>query len=67
MSISKYYKIVDGKLVRLKKFCPRCGPGVFMAEHWRRYTCGKCGYTEYVRETTKEKKKEGKEREDEGE
>lgn len=62
MSVSKYYKIVDGKLVRVKRFCPRCGPGVFMAEHWRRYTCGKCGYTEYFRE----KKKEEEAKEDEG-
>ncbi len=64
MSVSKYYKIVDGRLVRTKRFCPRCGPGVFMAEHWRRYTCGRCGYTEYVREA-KEKKKEDEDKENE--
>lgn len=65
MSVGKYYKNVNGQLVRTKKFCPRCGPGVFMAEHWRRYTCGKCGYTEYVREA-KEKKREDEDKEDEG-
>ncbi len=29
------------------KFCPKCGTGVFMAEHKDRLTCGKCGYTEF--------------------
>ncbi len=29
-----------------KKFCPRCGPGVFLAEHKNRVTCGKCKYSE---------------------
>jgi len=41
------YEIVDGKLVRKRKTCPKCGPGVFLAEHKDRYTCGKCGYTEF--------------------
>ena len=43
----KFYKVEGGKLVRLKKMCPRCGAGVFMAEHPDRYACGKCGYTEW--------------------
>ncbi len=46
-SIYKYYEIKDGKLVRKRKFCPKCGPGVFLAEHPDRRTCGKCGYTEF--------------------
>ena len=41
-----YYKIDSGKLVR-KKCCPKCGPGVFMAQHSKRSHCGKCGYTEF--------------------
>ena len=41
----KYYKIENGKIVRLKRYCPRCGPGVFMAEHKDRWACGRCGYT----------------------
>lgn len=40
------YKLDNGKLVRERKFCPKCGPGTFMAEHKDRLTCGKCGYTE---------------------
>jgi len=28
------------------KTCPKCGAGVFLAEHKDRRTCGKCGYSE---------------------
>ena len=39
----------DGKHIkRLRKECPKCGPGVFMAEHADRKSCGKCGYTEFT-------------------
>ena len=44
---SEYYKIEGDKIVRTKKVCPKCGPGVFMAEHKDRYHCGRCGYTEF--------------------
>lgn len=45
--IKKSNKYISGdKLERKGKFCPKCGPGVFMAEHKDRYSCGKCGYTE---------------------
>ena len=27
-----------------KKHCPKCGPGVWLAEHNDRHSCGKCGY-----------------------
>jgi small subunit ribosomal protein S27Ae len=37
----------EGKLERKKKHCPKCGPGVFLAEHADRSACGKCGYTEF--------------------
>lgn len=46
------YKVQDGKVVRSRRFCPKDGPGVFLAEHEDRYSCGKCGYTEF-------KKREG--------
>lgn len=48
-TIRTYYEIQEGKIIRKKRFCPRCGPGVFLAEHKDRYSCGKCGYTEYKR------------------
>ena len=31
------------------KFCPRCGPGIFLAKMKDRLYCGKCQYTEYVK------------------
>lgn len=41
------YSLEGGKLTRKRKHCPKCGPGVFMAEHNNRVSCGKCGYTEF--------------------
>ncbi len=42
-----FFKVEDGKIKRMKNHCPKCGPGVFMAEHPNRVACGKCGYTEF--------------------
>lgn len=42
-----YYKVDAGKAATTKKYCPRCGPGVMMADHKDRTACGKCGYTEF--------------------
>ncbi len=42
-----YFKLEGDKLTRTRKHCPKCGPGVFMAEHQNRVSCGKCGYTEF--------------------
>ncbi|MDI3502065.1 MAG: ubiquitin-small subunit ribosomal protein S27Ae [Archaeoglobi archaeon] len=47
--ISKYYQIEDGKVVRKNPFCPKCGAGVFLARHEDRLSCGKCGYTEFIK------------------
>jgi small subunit ribosomal protein S27Ae len=44
---TKFYAQEGGKLKLLRRSCPRCGPGVFMAEHGDRYSCGRCGYTEF--------------------
>lgn len=53
--ISLYYKInEEEKLKRLRPFCPRCGPGYFMADHGDRYTCGRCGFTRYKRAEAEE-------------
>ena len=41
------YQIENNTLVRKKKVCPKCGEGVFLAEHKNRVSCGKCGYTEF--------------------
>jgi small subunit ribosomal protein S27Ae len=43
----KLYTVEGTKVVAQKRHCPRCGPGVFLAEHADRVACGKCGYTEF--------------------
>ena len=37
----------NGKLK--KRTCPKCGPGVHLAEHNNRVYCGKCHYSEFKR------------------
>lgn len=44
---TRFYVQEEGKLRTVRRSCPRCGPGVFMAEHGNRWSCGRCGYTEY--------------------
>ncbi|UCE44733.1 MAG: 30S ribosomal protein S27ae [Methanobacteriota archaeon] len=41
------YSLEGDSLKRMKKHCPKCGPGVFMAVHKDRTSCGRCGYTEF--------------------
>ena len=51
---SKRYELYeegDEKVERLRKSCPRCGPGIFLADHGERLACGKCGYTEFKKES----------------
>ena len=43
---SKYSVGEDGTLTRKAEFCPICGPGVFLATHKDRKSCGRCGHTE---------------------
>ena len=45
----KLYKVDGYTLSRLRKECPRCGKGYFMAQHGNRLTCGHCGYTTYTK------------------
>ncbi|MDI3543992.1 MAG: ubiquitin-small subunit ribosomal protein S27Ae [Candidatus Woesearchaeota archaeon] len=42
----KIYELYDNGKAK-NPTCPKCGPGVFMADHHDRYTCGKCGYSEF--------------------
>lgn len=44
----KLYNVEGETLTRLRKECPRCGKGYFMAQHKERLTCGNCGYTTYT-------------------
>ena len=41
------YKIEGDKIVRNDKFCPRCGPGIFLMKAQGRTYCGKCHYAEF--------------------
>jgi small subunit ribosomal protein S27Ae len=47
--IWKMYKVEGDSITRVNRTCPKCGEGVFLAEHDNRYTCGRCGYTEFKR------------------
>jgi small subunit ribosomal protein S27Ae len=47
---AQLYKIEGNKLVRTRKACPKCGPGVFLGEHKDRNSCGNCGYTEFKKQ-----------------
>ena len=38
------YSVEGDRLVRKNEFCPRCGPGVFLATHHDRRSCGRCGF-----------------------
>ena len=53
MSRYKRYEVKDGKLTRKNRSCPRCGDGVFLAEHKDRFSCGSCGYTEWKKKPEK--------------
>jgi small subunit ribosomal protein S27Ae len=41
------FKVEGDKITRVRRHCPKCGSGVFLAEHKNRFSCGRCGYTEY--------------------
>ena len=46
----KYTKYtIEGETVKRAKYCPRCGPGTFLAidQKGGRMYCGKCHYTEF--------------------
>jgi small subunit ribosomal protein S27Ae len=48
LAILKYYKVEDGKIVRLRQLCKYCPPGTFIAEHPDRLYCGRC-HTAYMK------------------
>jgi len=46
--LSSLYTLSGSTMQRKNKFCPKCGPGMFMGNHKERVVCGKCGYTVFV-------------------
>jgi small subunit ribosomal protein S27Ae len=51
------YEIQGESLTRTHKSCPKCGAGVFLAEHDNRRSCGRCGYSESKTPSAKGKPK----------
>ena len=51
IQVYKLYKVEGDSLARLRKECPRCGRGYFMAQHGDRLTCGHCGFTTYTQKS----------------
>ncbi|MEK6902066.1 MAG: 30S ribosomal protein S27ae [archaeon] len=46
-SKSTLYTVTGHDVKRKARACPKCGPGIFMAQHESRATCGSCGFTEW--------------------
>lgn len=40
---------LEPEFKRKNEKCPKCGPGVFLARHKNRMSCGKCGYLEIAK------------------
>ena len=47
IKVYAYYAKEGASLKRLKKSCPKCGQGYFMAQHKGRAVCGRCNYAEF--------------------
>jgi len=45
VKLHELYK-TEGRVERKRRLCPRCGDS-FLANHKDRFTCGKCGWTEF--------------------
>lgn len=54
----QFFKVEGDKINRVRRHCPKCGPAVFIAEHKDRFSCGKCGYTEFKSGVKKDLKPE---------
>ena len=56
------FKVDGDKITRLRRHCPKCGDGFFLADHKNRLSCGNCGYTEFKSGGKKEFKKNTEEK-----
>jgi len=54
----KKYVVEENKIVKKGKPCPKCGSGVFLAEHKERLSCGRCSYMESKKSETAKKEAE---------
>lgn len=55
------YKISGDNIERTERFCPRCGPGIFLMSAENRVYCGKCHYSEFKTGPDKNKGSDKKE------
>jgi len=57
--VLKFYNVdAGGHVSTARKVCPACSVGIFMAKHFDRLYCGKCGTTFKLEASQIEKKKE---------
>ena len=56
--LSALYTISGDKIERKNRFCPKCGPGMFLGKHQNRLVCGNCKYVEMLTVKKEEEKKE---------
>jgi small subunit ribosomal protein S27Ae len=47
------FKVEGDNITRLRRHCPKCGDGFFLGDHKDRLSCGKCGYTEFKKNSKK--------------
>ena len=45
--LNELYDISGDSIEKKNRTCPKCGPGMFLAKHKNRTTCGSCQYTEF--------------------
>ncbi len=50
------YKIESDGSLKKERFCPRCGPGIFLTNSQKRRYCGKCHYSEFESKNSPKKK-----------
>jgi ubiquitin-small subunit ribosomal protein S27Ae len=48
IKVHTYYSVKGSELETKNKTCPKCGDGVFLAQHKDRLTCGKCSYMQKI-------------------
>ncbi len=62
VQIWKFYKVASGKISKTNEECPRCGPGTFLARYKNRKFCGKCGWSQVIKEEAEKEKVKGEEK-----
>ncbi len=56
MEKRQVFKVEGDKIVSQRKNCPKCGDGLFLADHKDRARFWKCGYNEFKTKKQEEEK-----------